>query len=485
MQKLAASFKVITILTIVLLIAAGLGMTFFEVKPFWLDEWFIIYNIKYKSVDELWGTLDFMQQFPRLYLQIIRWFNSIFDYSYFSLHLTSFAVHAIALVFCYRLSALLYKEDILQRFLWVIIYASFRTGLEYFVQVKQYTMEMLLGLLAIWQMIILLKAGKEKLPPTLYLLLCSSFLLAPFFSYTYPIVAAPVFAVIFIHNVQAGKEIRNRMYQWLPLTLCIVAITAMYAVDTRQVMQDKGMQNYWGEYMMQDGFNIGLFAANIYKLFANAGSGGLFEVICGILGIFSWLYVTVTAGRYIKNERNYPALYSAILLWIIVVLFAIGKLPVGTHRLNAFAAPALGILIVHSLAKLAEVGKLQKATIAITAILFLAMAGNVYSTLINDFTGDEYRKKLHIYQNVSNGIALAEKQQAPVIVSTAIAYPYGGQVKADWIVKIYPAYKRQGNTPVYSIENAAGAMQFFTDSLQAPAAVVIDADSIWTISRQL
>ena len=43
----------------------GLVNTFFFTKPFWIDEWRIIYNLKTRSVPGLWDTLDFLQQFPR------------------------------------------------------------------------------------------------------------------------------------------------------------------------------------------------------------------------------------------------------------------------------------------------------------------------------------------------------------------------------------------------------------------------------------
>src|SRR5439155_1096623 len=71
------------------------------------------------------------------------------------------------------------------------------------VQIKQYEMEILLSLVAIWQLLELLEI-RESRPPGIarYLLLCLSFLISPFFSYTYPIAVAPVFIVMFVQGIQ-------------------------------------------------------------------------------------------------------------------------------------------------------------------------------------------------------------------------------------------------------------------------------------------
>ena len=67
--------------TITFIIVCGLIKVFWEVHPPFLDEWAIIYYVKFKTPAELWKGLDKVQQFPRLYLQIVKQFTSLLNYS--------------------------------------------------------------------------------------------------------------------------------------------------------------------------------------------------------------------------------------------------------------------------------------------------------------------------------------------------------------------------------------------------------------------
>ncbi len=151
------------------MILYGAAISLFEIKPFWLDEWNVIYNLKTKTYAQLGGKLDYGQQFPRVYLQIIKYITQPFDYSYTSLRLPSFVVHVSGLIFCYILSGRIFGKQNAYRFFWLFIYASYSTSVEYFVQTKQYTMEMLLALVALWQLLELLNTGAKNIRFTRYL----------------------------------------------------------------------------------------------------------------------------------------------------------------------------------------------------------------------------------------------------------------------------------------------------------------------------
>jgi hypothetical protein len=154
--------KNIAIITIAVFVIYGLVLTCFPVFPFWIDEWLLLDNLKFKSAGQLWHGLDRTQQFPRVYLEIIKYFAAACDYSYFSLRLPSFLAHCFGLVLLCRLSRRLLPSDNLPRFLWVMIYVSFSTSIHYFVQLKQYTMEMTLSLVGIWQLLELIKLEAQK-----------------------------------------------------------------------------------------------------------------------------------------------------------------------------------------------------------------------------------------------------------------------------------------------------------------------------------
>ena len=48
--------------TVTFMIVCGLIKVFWEVHPPFLDEWAIIYNVKFKTPAELWEGLDKVQQ---------------------------------------------------------------------------------------------------------------------------------------------------------------------------------------------------------------------------------------------------------------------------------------------------------------------------------------------------------------------------------------------------------------------------------------
>lgn len=164
------------------MIGWGLIMVIAQVKPFWVDEWRVIYNLKYKTPAMLWGPLDFLQQFPRVYLEIIKAFTDLFGYSYIALRLPSWVIGTFTIIFCYRLMNRIYGKNHFNRFLFVMILVSACTFTDYYVQIKQYTMDILLSLAALWQFIEILRLKGEKLTNNRrYFLLCASFLVVPFF----------------------------------------------------------------------------------------------------------------------------------------------------------------------------------------------------------------------------------------------------------------------------------------------------------------
>jgi hypothetical protein len=479
-------FKPITITTICFVVLCGILMLVCESKPFWLDEWFIIYNLKTKDAAGLWGELTFMQQFPRVYLQIIKFFTGAAGYSYISLRMPSFVVHVLAMICCYKLSGRLFKEQPIQKFLWVVLYIAFGTALEYYIQVKQYTMEMLLGLAGIWQLLELkqLVDFPEKRKGMSYILLCLSLLIAPFFSYTYPIVIAPVFVLLPVYALRSGdsKKLQGIL---LPLLIAILSIVAFYFADVKQVMQDKGMQNYWADYMLQNGFEFKTFFTKFFQMFANMGAGDLFGIISGIIGLAAFVYTTSVAIRRFRSDGSDTALveaYAAMLVWVLLLLFATGKIPMGMHRLNAFATPALAYLIVSFLAAIGRMPKLKIASTVLTVFLFLGACGNVFSTYINQYTNPDEKKKLVIYRNMQKAIEMARTQHVPLLVTSSVCYPYTGQVPADKMLITYPAYKMQQPVHIYEIPDQENAKRL-QDSLSIDHAVFTDGENMVMLKK--
>lgn len=490
--------KAVTIVTLFVVVAWGLVSVVAEVRPFWVDEWRIIYNLKFKTPEEIWGKLAFMQQFPRVYLFVLKLFAATFNYSYFSLRLPSYLIGLSTIAAIYKLSNKLYSTANNSRLLMVMMLVSCGTFTEYFVQVKQYTMDLFLCVIAIHQLLYLSGYGSgKKVNVAGYSLLCLSFLVAPFFSYTYSIAIAPVYTVILVQNIlqwgaddNTRKKIKTILLQWVPLFICTFSITVFYSIDIAQLSRDKDMHVYWGHLMMQDGFDIRIFFTNIFHLFAQVGSGFIFWWLFGLLGVAGFGYgiyrcsKTLFSGNH--DTKTLVLLYSILLPLLAIALFAAGKLPIGEPRLNAFIIPAISIVVIHLLdAAMARQDNWAKATRVLSFVLLAGVIGNIYSTILASFTDEKYARRMEIYHATEKAVTTAREQQLPILITPEVAYPYdktinlpfSNTVPGDWVLMTFPAYHVGESQPVYAIDDVH-QLQEYLGQLPASTTSVMVGDGI-------
>ncbi len=463
-----------TLFTLLFMVAWGIISVIFQIRPFWIDEWRVIYNLKFKTSAELWGPLDFMQQFPRVYLQLVKGFTSWFNYNYFSLRLPSFIVGSLTMLMAWRVMKRIFPEGHFNRFLFVIILISSCTFTDYFVQIKQYTMDLLLSLIALWQFIELIELPKAaKINWFSYLILSLSFAVVPYFSYIYPIAISPVFIIVFIQALlrfkdnKASMAFKQGLNQGFPLLLCLISILLFYKIDVAQLMADKGMHQYWGHLMMKDGFNLGSFLNNFFNFFAEEGAGLIYWLLFGILGMGSFIFGIYYTIKYaLKNVQGFNEqirLYCVMLLIVVTILFLAGKFPMGEPRLNSFTVPSMAILMILLLDSLAEVGKLRKVSVILSVILYVGVIGNIYTTFFSSISGPEYNKKLSIYRATEKAISEAQSKHLPIYITPEVAYPYdktlnlpyNTTVPGDWVLKTFPAFDAKTNTPVINIKSVS------------------------------
>ena len=383
-EKIARIATIATIATLSFIIAWGAVMVFAQVKPFWIDEARVIYNLKFKNAAMLWGQLDYLQQFPRVYLQLVKLFTATFDYSYTSLRIPSFIVGTLLILFSYLL-----MNNMIQ--------LTFST------------------------------------------------------------------IILIDKDIQSGK-IAILARQVFPLLLCVLSIAIFYVIDVNQLMGDKDMHQFWGHLMMKNGFSLSVFAYGFYNLFAEIGSGMLYWYIFGILGIISFLSGTYhfLKYRWDNSIAHIMQLYSILLLIMMIILFLWGKYPLGEPRLNAFAIPAISMLIICFLNHLNE-GNYKKLSGSISVILFLGLIGNIFTTCYAGFTEPAYAKKMNIYCATEHAIQRAEQKNIPIMITPGVVwpydktinYPYHNTVPGDWVLKTFPAYHVSIHLPVYPISTLA------------------------------
>ena len=481
-----------------LLLIAGIGavMVFVQIKPFWVDEWFIMSSLKTKNSKEIFGQLNFMQQFPRVYLSLFRSFTSSFNYSYTSLRLPSYIVSLLTMVLGFRLTKKIGGDSIFARYLFILVVVSSFTFTEYYVEVKQYPMDILLSVFAIWQLIELLRIKPGNvIKPVRYIFLCITFFIVPFFSYTYPIAIAPAYAVVFLQTISlfsrtdtAKIKWRYTLLQWLPLAIGAAGIIAFYIVDARQLSTDKIMYDRWSFLMIDKDNKIYSALTSIYTMFSQTGAGLLFETIFGILGIAGLITgIVACIKKYVRKEYSTEMqlrTYACLLLLLAIVLFLFKKLPLGTPRLNAFTTPSIALLIIYLIngISLKLKGKTQGRILPI--IMYAGVIGNFFTVYINYFSKPVYKRQMTTYNATQKAIQYAQDKKMPLLVSLAVAYPYerattdaGAPDPAVWVLKTFPAYHVEEHLPVYAISDLDHVKECMA-KLPADISTVVAGDGI-------
>ena len=122
-----------------------------NIKGFWLDEWFILYNIKFRNYPDLFGNLYYAQQFPRIYLCIVKFISELFNYNYFAIRVLPFSIQVINIFLIYFfIGNILFPKCKIKAFLFILFFLSFHTTLFYFSQLKAYTMDIFFAFMSIW-----------------------------------------------------------------------------------------------------------------------------------------------------------------------------------------------------------------------------------------------------------------------------------------------------------------------------------------------
>ncbi len=487
------------IAALLVLIGDGLATTFFITRPFWIDEWRVIYNLKTRSIPGLWGELDFLQQYPRLYLSVVKWFTSAFDYSNWALRLPSFIVGTGAIVIGWRLLQRIYPEEESLRYLLVMIVVSSSPFTNYYVQVKQYTMDIALSFVAVWQVVELFRLQIDRRKePARYGLLCGSMLVAPFFSYTYPIAIAPAFIIVLLMSRKRGTDRQGgrAILQWVPLILSAISITAFYLTDARGLLADTGMKAFWN-YKLGDRLGPGDLLVSFYSLFAQVGAGFVFSIIFGIIGIAAFLHAGIRSvaniRRGISGVPDLLRLYSVLLLLLVLLLFLAGKLPLGEPRLNAFMTVSISIQIIDLLRAIRTRHPQRKAALLPGAILYAGVAGNIFTTVIANYTDGAQRQKLMIYQTIGRTIQSAGAQRLPIFVTPGVAFPYEHDrnlpdttpVTGDWVLQTHPAYHFRDSIPVIPVADLPGAGELLRSMPPGVRrAIVTDGQAVTLLDRR-
>ena len=111
-------------------------------RPLWLDENFLLQNIKSLQYKEIFGPLKNAQAFPRLYLVSIKFFAERFHYHVLALRFFPL----VAMLFAFFIWAKIYKKGFLCKWSYLLSLFSFATSYSlsyYAAEFKHYSMDLL------------------------------------------------------------------------------------------------------------------------------------------------------------------------------------------------------------------------------------------------------------------------------------------------------------------------------------------------------
>jgi hypothetical protein len=508
------------------LLCFAAAMALFPIRPFWNDEWRLLFNIKFKTIPALWGRLDLLQECPRTYLSALKIVMAAFDYKYSALRLPSLIVSLGTVALCFRLHKKLLFHNPVFGYLFLLIFFSSQTFTDYLVQVKHYEPELFCCMLALWQlqtMFFMLEQGNA--PKGKFILLCISFVVAPFFSYTYAVSVAPVFCMITaIAVLPLGKPRRAEQRHvsrliMLALVLGAASIMAMYAADLRQVMANSAMYKSYRDMLGYKGAS-NHFLENVWQMFALVGSGLVFEIIFGVLGSAAFLWGIMRVFRKHTelppdNEislkvkfRDLLNIYCIALIVLTIALLFSGKLMGGVARLTAFTVPAIALQIVFGLEKLQEI-RLGRVANVIAIILFLGLSGNIISCCINTFTYPEYANRILTFRKCAEALEAARVQKLPLLYTDGVrgdvipdkptskpglmerftitpAQIAGvDNISAEVILKVNPAYEVGDSITLYHVPDTYWAQEYVNLLPQGiTAAIVTDGVHYRKVNKQ-
>lgn len=421
----------------------------------------MIANIKFKSAAELWGPLDFTQQFPRVYLQMVKAITSALNYSYAGIRFQSFIIGAAAIGLTWHLARRIF-EDRPERYLFILVIAGNPMFIDYMGQAKHYEMEMLMGLVAIWQLLEILQL-RQRYDTNRLVLLLASVIVAPFFSYTYPIAIAPALALLSFSALGGERmPVQRRILILSILALSTMAIAAFYIFDAAQVMQDTNMHNFW--FLKPDYINGGFQkrTTNTWLFFAKTGAGAVFEYVFGIATVaatLSALWHLAKKSSWLRSTHKSLLVYCLLLVAGLIALYFLDKIPLGQAKFTIFAAPALSLILATAMGHWLD-GSRKRAPRIITAVLFAAMAGNIFTAFLQLFTSDDYKLKLQIYQANTNALEVAKRDHLPIVVTPEIGrpdditvpVPYLSMPDAAGILRTYPTYHAEDSITIVAIK---------------------------------
>jgi hypothetical protein len=437
-------------------------------KAFWLDEWFILHNMKTKSYSALIGELEYSQQFPRIYLIIIKFFAEITHYNYYAIRFFPTIAQIFNILFIvFSISGILFKDNLLKRNLFIVFFLSFQITIFYFTQLKQYSIEMSVALFGIWFFDFLCRdTNQKRIFSRGYIAFLFYLIAAPFFSYTFLFVTAPIIVILFFTLINKKSTKDTKLKVLTPLLIVFISIGLNFFTDLRFVLNSKNQYTAFSEniFSWQSLSSISRGILNLYRL-----PGYLFlytpSEFNKAIGVFFFLVklliiaLTIFGGYHLcKNSFKKQLLKINHLLTLftlrsginvsiylflsfstMIFFYLAGKLPIGQARLNYFSI----LFLIYFLLEGSEifVQKIPFFNSLILSVLFFASIYQASRGYIREFQNKNLLFDQKMFETIGDVITVAELKRLPIFVKENEFYPSSiMQHMENLAIEAHPSY---------------------------------------------
>jgi hypothetical protein len=312
--------------------------------------------------------------------------------------------------------------------------------------------------------------------------------LGPFLSYTYPIVIFPVFASLILFIFRNYKSSSKNLS--IATFICFIIILPLFIsflIDIRHVIEDNSMQLYWKKRLF-DVNNLNNIVVNFLDFLMLMGSGYLFKIVFAMILLVSIVSIlfstTLNKLEFFRNEKFLVEIYSIQVVFTALILYFLGKLPLGESRLNCFIVVAFSVLIVHGANLIQERYQMIPKNLVFGVIIF-ASVGNISISLIGKISQkDKETFDLQIYENVGRAIKQSDKIKLPLIVLPGIASAHFEKEydDASWILKTHPKFKKENKIKVFGIKDESKIKECLKNN-KLQTAILVDKYSFQLVNQ--
>ena len=368
----------ILIITLVFLLGAYFRIkAYLFVRPIWIDECWLFFNIYELSYTELFGALKHAQSAPPIFLVISKFMISQFGIKETVFRFLPLVSSLISIPVFYKFSKIFLEKKI-SIILANILFAINIQLITYSQEFKQYSSDVLITMLLF---ILLYKISIRKITFKQMLLYATLTIICPLIS----LPSYFIFSGWFLRELLKSKKeniIKLFMIQ-LPMLLITIPYY-LFALKKQRLFMMTYVYEYWKNTFittnLQD--NINLLITN-FNFFFHPCNNTLAQIILLLVG-FSIFMIQ-------KNKEVCKLLFFPL---IPIFICSVLKLYPTHERIILYLIPGLIVLMIKCIDFITLKHKLYSCFIA---IIFIFAFGNYNLQYLNDCNNNKYGRFEHIY----------------------------------------------------------------------------------------